>query len=261
MNRSSASSTVIPALLAAAGLFLTGCETTGPVSMVPPAAKTEAPSYSEDSSRPGLGTKAGSDYYDQVNRTQFYRRSGSPDAVASFYYNDEAGAKAMADLLGGGTRRTGMMELAGGRLRAGLARSWEDTFPYLDARTRQIVMGQPGETYQIKLENRTNHRQEVIVSVDSLNVLTGQVAGYDQRGYVIEPKKSITLDGFRVNDQKGRRFEFGSVAASKAAKNDQARNVGVIGLAIFEEDEAKARMMLRKEQIKRDDANAFPVGR
>ena len=165
----------------------------------------------------------------------------------------------MAELLGGGTRRTGMINTAGGRLRAGLVSWGSNTFPYVEAKSRQIVMGEPGQSYQIRLENRSRRRQEVIVSVDSLNVLTGGVAGYSQRGYVINPKSAVIIDGFRVSDDKVRRFEFSSVAASKAAKQGQDRNVGVVGLAVFEEDEAKATMMQRKEQFQREDASAFPV--
>ena len=165
----------------------------------------------------------------------------------------------MADLLGGGSRHTGLIDMVGGRVRAGLVSYGDNAFPYLDCKSRQIVMGNPGQMSEIRLENRTNHRQEVIVSVDSLNVLTGSTAGYGQRGYIVEPKESVNVKGFRVNDEKSKRFTFSSVAASKAAKQGQARNVGVIGLAVFEEDEAKATMMLRKEQFQREDASAFPV--
>lgn len=248
------------ALTTMASLFLAGCaNVSAPAPSVASAGSSSSVLGKTEESRPGLGTKAGREVCDEVRRAQFYRKSSSPDVVASFYYNDEAGARAMADLLGGGSRRTGLIDLAGGRLRAGLVSNGDQPFPYLDAKTRQIVMGQPGESYQIRVENRTNHRQEVIVSVDSLNVLTGGVAGFSQRGFAIEPKGSLNIPGFRVNDETVRHFEFSSLAASKAAGQGQARNVGVIGLAVFEEDEARAKMMLRKEQFQRDEASAFPV--
>lgn len=221
-------------------------------------ARSSAQSRSE-ASRPGLGTKAGWETYDRVNRTAFFRRSSVPDAVASFHYNDERGAKVMADMLGGGTRRTGLFDTAGGRLRAGLVQYGDDAYPRLEAKGRQIVMGNPGGHYDIRLENPTKHRVEVIVSVDSLNVLTGSVASYQQRGYVLDPKQTVNIQGFRVNDSHVKQFEFSSVADSQAAAKGQARNVGVVGLAVFEEDEAKARMKLREEQFQREDASAFPV--
>ncbi len=229
-------------------------------SMLPESRSSNGPSKASSArERPGLGTAAGYEFHDSVSRAHFYRKSSSPDAVASFYYNDEPGAKAMADLIGGSTKRSGLIEVADGRLRVGLVSYGDEAFPHLDAKSRQIFMGQPGNSYQIHLENRTSHTEEVIVSVDSLNVLTGGVAGYSQRGYVIAPKSSVNIRGFRVNDEKVRTFEFSSVSASKAAKQGVARNVGVVGLAVFEEDEAKAKMMLRKEQFQREDASAFPV--
>jgi len=210
-------------------------------------------------SRPGLGTSAGWDTDSHVDRTAFYRRSSSPDALASFHYNDEEGAKAMAERLGGVARKNGLFDLADKRLRAGLVRYSDEAYPSFEAGGKRFVIGEPGRTYDIRLENRTAKRMEIIVSVDSLNVLTGSTAGYSQRGYVLGPKQTVNIDGFRVNNDKAKRFTFGSVADSKAAKKGVARNVGVVGLAVFEEDEAKARMMLNREQDKRQDADAFPA--
>ena len=51
------------------------------------------------------------------------------------------------------------------------------------------------------------------------------------------------------------------MARSKAAAKGAAGNVGVIGLAVFEEDEARVKAELRKEQLARENANAFPVTR
>lgn len=210
-------------------------------------------------SRPGLGTAAGYSAYDRVDSTSFYRRSDSPDAVASFHYNDERGAKAMADLLGGGVRRTGLFETAGGYLKAGLVSYADEAFPRLEAKGRKMVIGQPGQTYEIRLENVTPRRIEVVTSVDSINVLTGKKAGTRQRGYVLEPRAKVNISGFRINDSRVNRFTFSSVAASKAAGQGLEQNVGVVGLAVFAEDEAKATMKLRQEQFQREDADAFPV--
>ena len=209
--------------------------------------------------RPGLGTSVGYETWSRVHRAQFYRQSSSPTVSDSFHYNDEAGAKAMADILGGGSRHSGLFEAANGRLRVGLVNHSDDAFPHLEAKGRHIVMGNAGENYNVKIENKTAHRMEIIVSVDSINVLSGQTASFAQRGFVVDAHKSIQIDGFRVNDHQAKQFLFGSVAESKAARSGQARNVGVVGLAVFEEDEAKAKMMLQREQLQRDDASAFPA--
>lgn len=210
-------------------------------------------------SRPGLGTAAGYERYSHVDRAAFYRRSQSPDAIASFHYNDEEGAKAMAERLGGAARRTGLFDLADKRLRAGLVSTGDDAYPNYEAAGKHIVIGKTGMEYQIHLENRTAKRLEILVSVDSLNVLTGLPAGYSQHGYVLAPKQVANIDGFRKNNEQVKTFRFGTVADSKAAAKGLARNVGVVGLAVFEEDEAKAHAMLQKEQDKRQDADAFPA--
>lgn len=44
-----------------------------------------------------------------------------------------------------------------------------------------------------------------------------------------------------------------------AAAQGVARHVGVVGLAMFDEAEAKAKMKLREEQSQHEDAEAFPV--
>jgi hypothetical protein len=217
-----------------------------------------APPAQSRSTRAGLGTHATWEVHDRANRVAFYRRSAVPSQVASFHYNDEAGATAMAKLLGGATRRSGLMELAGGKLRAGLERGGS-VCPRLSAGGKDIVIGQAGSYYSIVLENRSSERVEAVVSVDGLNVLGGAPASMTQRGHLIEPKSRIELNGFRVNDRTVRRFEFSSVGESVAAAKGKARNVGVIGIALFEEDAVKAAAAIRSEQFVREDASAFPV--
>jgi hypothetical protein len=210
--------------------------------------------------RPGLATHAEGERYDSVQRTAFYRKSAIPDAVDSFHYNDRAGAEAMAKLLGKSSERSGTFTAADGRLRLGLELGWHNNLlPHLDTDGRRIVIGSPGARYTIRLENRSDTRVEVVVSVDSLNVLTGSAASPSQRGIVIEPKCIARVRGFRINDDKVRPFSFGGVAGSAAATAGAARNVGVIGVAVFDEDVAKAKLVLRKEQFERGDAAAFPV--
>jgi hypothetical protein len=209
--------------------------------------------------RPGLATQAGHAISDSVERTQFFRKSSTPDAVATVHYNDKRGAEAMAKLAGGHAKeRTGAVDLANGQLRVRLS-NYGDDLPHLQAGNRSIFMAQPGTSYRIDVTNRTKQRAEVIVTVDGLNILTGTAASYQQRGHLIEPQSSVRLYGFRKNDDEVLRFEFGSVADSKAAKAGTARNVGVIGFAMFLEDEAKAKLHLNAEQSVRDDASAFPV--
>ncbi len=239
-------------------VVLSCCDSVRPSSFAAPRSEGAATRSSHES-RPGLGTSTGGDSYSHVDRVTFYRKSSGPDAIASFHYNDEEGAKAMAERVGSVIRRTGLFDLADNRLRAGLVKYGDEAFPSYEAHDKHFVIGESGHGYDIRIENRTSKRMEVIVSVDSLNVLTGSTAGYSQRGYILRPKQAVNIDGFRVTNDKVKSFRFGTVADSKAAKNGAARNVGVVGLAVFEEDEVKARLMLDREQDRRQDADAFPA--
>ncbi|QIF00292.1 hypothetical protein [Roseimicrobium sp. ORNL1] len=213
-------------------------------------------------SRPGLGTTLGSEYTDNSVATMFYRRSQStPDAVGSFYYNDEEGAKAMSEFLGDSSKHTGSFKLAGGRVRALLDTGWYGgKLPWYESNGKIFVIGEAGRSYFIVLENPGKEKVEVVVSVDGLDTLSGTPASASRRGYVIPPKSEIRIDGMKYNG-KMRRFEFGSVRDSQAAKSGGekgARNVGVIGVAVYVEDEAAAKMARIKEGMTRDDARAFP---
>lgn len=239
---------------ASVAVLLASCQSGAPM-----VASSE--SLGRTSSRPGLGTSAGETRWSRVNRTEFFRRSSSPDAVASFHYNDEDGAKAMADQLGGGSKRSGLFTAADGRLRTGLVgNGWRsEPYPSLEARDKRIFIGRQDATYAVRLENRTDKRVEVVVTVDGLNTLSGKPASYSQHGYVLAAHQSADIDGFRLNNDKVKEFRFGTVAESKAAMTGSARNVGVIGLAVFDEDERQRKAFLGAEQFKREDADAFPV--
>ena len=223
-----------------------------------------APKSAPGKRRPGLATSLGEEVHDSSHSTQFYRKSANqPDAIASFHYNDEPGAKAMAELIGGSvSRRTGKVSFAGGKIKAALARRhWGegDALPSYQAGNKTIFVGRPSESYVISLSNPTKKRQEVVVSVDGLDVLSAQPASFSRRGYVVEPNSSITINGM-MSAGKLRSLKFGSVDESQAAKSGSARNVGVIGLAIFEEDELAAKAAQLQENLIRDDADAFPRG-
>jgi hypothetical protein len=250
--------TLLSSLSLLAILALSSCSSVPHYQTSSVATKRSGPP-SEASYRPGLATTAGWEMQDRARRTEFYRLSSSPSAVGSIYYNDERGAKAMAELAGGSkSSSNGAVELGSGQLRVSL-QTYGDILPHYTAGTRHIFAGEAGSRYSVQVENRTKQRVEVVVSVDGLDVLTGAAAGFLKRGHVIEPRGSIGIDGFRSSATTVKTFEFGGVAESKAAKSGGERNVGIIGFALFLEDEAKAKLKLATEQMVRDDAAAFPV--
>ncbi|XXX81686.1 hypothetical protein WMF30_23290 [Sorangium sp. So ce134] len=102
-------------------------------------------------------------------------------------------------------------------------------------RDTTYVEGRSGQRYALRVRNLTGGRVEVVPSVDGLDVQSGKDASFDLRGLVIRPHASFDFTGFRISHTEVATFRFGSIEQSYAAKIGKPRNVGVIGLAVFEE--------------------------
>lgn len=100
---------------------------------------------------------------------------------------------------------------------------------------RHYVAGTPGQPYRILLTNKTGARIMAVVSVDGINVLNGANASPSQSGYVLEPYQSATIDGWRKSLNHVARFEFAEVYDSYAGRTGRGEQVGVIGVAVFQE--------------------------
>ena len=98
-----------------------------------------------------------------------------------------------------------------------------------------FVAGDPGHRYGLRVSNRTGGRVLLVLSVDGVNVLTGETAGYDGRGYVLNPYQSYAVNGWRKSDSEVAAFTFASLSRSYAARTGRPGDVGVIGMAVFRE--------------------------
>ncbi|MFN0064123.1 MAG: hypothetical protein ACKVPX_16570 [Myxococcaceae bacterium] len=102
---------------------------------------------------------------------------------------------------------------------------------------RDYVLGHKGQRYLIRVTNQSARRVEVVTSVDGRDVLDGRSAGVGKRGYIVGPYSNVLIDGFRLDGSSVAAFRFSSVPRSYAAQMGNARDVGVIGAAIFPERE------------------------
>ena len=100
---------------------------------------------------------------------------------------------------------------------------------------RLYAAGEPGHRYAIRVTNRTGERVLAVVSVDGVNVVTGQTANPGQSGYVLDPWQSTTINGWRKNLSEIAAFNFAPLPESYAARTGRPDDVGVIGVAVFEE--------------------------
>ncbi len=100
------------------------------------------------------------------------------------------------------------------------------------------VAGTPGERYAIELKSRQGERVLTVLSVDGVNVLTGQTAATLQSGYVIDGWQSYAINGWRKSMDDVAQFVFTALPDSYAARTGRPGNVGVIGVAVYREKAA-----------------------
>jgi hypothetical protein len=204
--------------------------------------------------RPGLGTSWGEAVAAPITFSPFLRSAPSPWAEVLFHYNDAAGVTAHAQYLG--TRPAPLEIYAGdGALSVALVDEAGRTLPGFTAGGRTLIMGEDGARYRIIVRNATSARFEIVASVDGLDVIDGQPADPNRRGYLVDPHGVLTIDGFRTSDDAVAAFRFGKVAESYAAQTSGDRNVGVIGMAIFAE---RGAAWTPTELGRRDSADPFP---
>jgi len=107
--------------------------------------------------------------------------------------------------------------------------------PTFEHRGRTYVLGALGQRYLLRFRNGSGRRVEVVASVDGRDVVDGRPASFERRGYVVAPYGELTIDGYRLSQAAVAAFRFSSVPRSYAARKGDARDVGVIGVAVFPE--------------------------
>ncbi len=122
---------------------------------------------------------------------------------------------------------------------------------------RRYVVGKPGNEYAVRVRNGGAGRILAVMSVDGVNVITGDTASPRQSGYVLSPYESTEIAGWRTSLSRTAAFYFTSLPDSYAARTGRPDNVGVIGVAVFVE---RARPItlndLRRKDAARDEVGA-----
>jgi hypothetical protein len=97
------------------------------------------------------------------------------------------------------------------------------------------ILGSEGSRYVLRIHNRSRRRIEAVVSVDGLDVMDGKPGSFDKRGYLVPAHDHVDIDGWRLSEREAAAFRFAPIVDSYSAKTGSARNVGVIGVAVFPE--------------------------
>jgi len=231
----------------------------------------DAPVYDvTPAERPGLGTVFGETRYSAVHEVEFQRQSEAPTFLASLHYNDTQGTSALRSRLGGrysGSEpmfhyyRSDKPYLWGGVTIAVVEEAGQP-LPAYHQGEHVLLVGESGQRYSLRIENRTGQRFELVASVDGLDVVDGKLASPGKRGYIVAPHGRLVIDGYRRSMSEVAAFRFGSVRDSYAAQSGAQgdRNVGVIGVALFAErgDNQIAGPELDEEAGRREAADPFP---
>ena len=114
-------------------------------------------------------------------------------------------------------------------------RATGQTLPIHRHQGRYWVAGQPGSRYAVRVHNRSGGRLLSVISVDGVNVVSGETAGIEQTGYVFSPWERHDVAGWRKSQEQVAAFFFTPIANSYAARTGRPDDVGVIGVALFRE--------------------------
>lgn len=249
------------------GIFITSCAGPNAVDNIVTAGlrsgdqainRNNIDSILNNPERPGLATGWGDEKTSRLSYTQFVRASSKPAGTDVIYYNDPEGIEAMTN----SKRKVGPLQTAAGNM---VEWGIKGNIGYLPSYKeygygRRLVAGKKGSEYSIVVKNRSKSALEIVASVDGLDVMDGKTASFSKRGYILDPGKTLEIEGFRTSHSKVAAFKFSSVSNSYAnLRHGNTRNVGVIGLAVFTQKGVNPWTWTSNEVRRRDSANPFAV--
>ncbi len=120
-------------------------------------------------------------------------------------------------------------------------------FPAPDGSGRFYVEARRGARYAVRIENRSSQRLGVLLAVDGLNAISGEIeasvvgasGARPGRMYVLDPWADVSVRGWRASLDEVRAFTFVDEQRSYAARSDKAnRKMGWIEVRAYRERRA-----------------------
>ena len=133
-----------------------------------------------------------------------------------------------------------------------LTRGNGQVLPVYSSGGRNWVVGTPGQEYSIRYCNSTPGRVLAVMSVDGVNVVSGDTASPSQSGYVLGPYECADIQGWRKNMARTAAFYFTELPDAYATRTGRPQNVGVIGVAVFREKQPPITWRPYKDKIAND---------
>ena len=125
---------------------------------------------------------------------------------------------------------------------------------------RMYVEGRAGERYAVELRNRTGGRILTVLSVDGVNAVTGQSAAANQSGYVLSAWDRAEIAGWRKDMSDVAAFYFTALPDSYAARTGRPDNVGVVGVAVYNEYVEAPRALLQAPAQAKSEVGRLAAG-
>ena len=105
--------------------------------------------------------------------------------------------------------------------------------PVYEQGGRWYVAGRTGSEYELRIRNNTAGDLLAVVSVDGVNVVTGETASTSQGGYVVGAWQLMSIQGWRKSMERVAAFYFTEHSDAYATRTGRPNDVGVIGVAVF----------------------------
>lgn len=239
---------------------VTVAQESAPASPPAPARMAPPPATRVEST---LGTQWGEGRDSKVQTVEATRLSPDrPQAVSLLRYSDETSIRRA--LGRNGDRQLNVL-LADGDVEWAVQDEQGMALPIFSTRGGQDyqVAGRNGERYELVYTNRGSRYYEVVATVDGLDVLSGQAGSVRNGGYLLRPGETLRIDGFRKSQSEVAAFRFaakGRAYANNTPAGD-ARNVGVIGSALFEvrmNERNGGAQRPRRPEVEQGGPEAFP---
>lgn len=118
---------------------------------------------------------------------------------------------------------------------------------------RNYVIAKDDETYRIRVHNRSSKRVGVVIAVDGRNIISGKKSYLKshERMYIIEAHQTEEFEGWRTGRNRTNRFYFTGMDNSYAADWGDHTAMGVIALAVFNEQRQKVSQQYNYGQTRR----------
>ena len=102
-------------------------------------------------------------------------------------------------------------------------------------KSKIYIEGRQGTKFSIRIRNNSYCRKLFVPTIDGLSVMNGEEGKFDSSGYIVQGHRSITIDGWRTSDKEVASFYFSSPEGSYRKQMKRGDNLGIIGVAVFEE--------------------------